>query len=98
MEQDIPLPDLGDNLEEFTIAINNTEGTVPFVSKVRNVLMFTQQFVRPTSFLGPGCLFSPRSSGTVGEGPGADISLQNSEPAVQDKHDDILQGTIRQTG
>ena len=38
MEQDIPLPDLGDNLEEVTIAVNNTDGTVPFVSKVRNVL------------------------------------------------------------
>ena len=96
MEQDIPLPDLGDNLEEFTIAVNNTDGTVPFVSKVRNVLrLITQQFMRPNSFLGPGCIVSTRSSGAVGEGPGADIPLQNSRPEVQDEHEDILQGTIQ---
>ena len=34
MEQDIPLPDLGDSLEEITIAVNNTDGTVPFLSTV----------------------------------------------------------------
>ena len=36
MEQDIPLPDLGDNLEEVTIAVDNTDGTVPFVSQVEH--------------------------------------------------------------
>ena len=51
--------------------------------------------MRLTSFLGPGCLFSPRSSGTVGEGPGSDIPLQNSGPEVQDEHEDLLQGTIQ---
>ena len=38
MEQDMPLPHLGDNLEEVTISVNNTDGTVPFVSQVSTAL------------------------------------------------------------
>ena len=38
MEQDMPLPHLGDNLEEVTIAVNNTDGTVPFVSQASTEL------------------------------------------------------------